>query len=486
MDRKSFWVRRWGLLFLLGLILLLNLPTQGFAAGESQPRGQGGPGGPPPPGGQGQEDPEEFLRRAILPEAFIGGTLYITPTGDVVLLNTQMRMDTDQGKIVLTDEKAKRTENYRIKQADLEKATDKQLEDYAKQIIQKTEIPLGQEDMGGQTRTVRMTTRDIINKLKEARDAYHQDAAGGKGIETQVDVDEYIKQVKEKGKFEPKKAEAGGQEKQPKEHTYAVPAPGTSTTPRWLKGAYVAANLGVGFTSAASFTPSFGENFNVTREQDDVVQHLGVMSAGSMSFPGNVNPSLVGGIKIGRYGCCFSDNPIWDYFGWCFDISYQRYSLSSQSGSFQRTTWVNGDLFSQGAGTAALQGDGSLFTLAFLVNARYGFLPTPEIPFGALQPYVGVGPALVVNRFDPRIALTGFNGVPVNGGLDFNGETSVNPGLAVEAGLRYYPFQHVFLDLSYRYLYARPDFSFTSNTAGLKLSTTINNSAVRFGVGYAF
>jgi opacity protein-like surface antigen len=266
----------------------------------------------------------------------------------------------------------------------------------------------------------------------------------------------------------------------------AVPAQYAATAPRWLKGAYVAANLGVGFTSAASFTPSFGENFNVTREQDDVVQHLGVTSAGNMSFPGNVNPSLIGGVKIGRYGCCFSDNPIWDYFGWCFDISYQRYSLSQQSGTFQRTTWVNGDLFSQGAGTGALQGDGSIFTLAFLVNARYGFLPTTEIPFGALQPYVGVGPALVVNRFDPKIMFTGFNGAPVTGALDFNGETSVNAGLAVEAGMRYYPFQHVFLDLSYRYLYTRPDFSFTSNTAGMKLGTTINNSAVRFGVGYAF
>ena len=271
----------------------------------------------------------------------------------------------------------------------------------------------------------------------------------------------------------------------------AKPAPTTSAalasaTPRWLQGAYISANLGVAFTSASSITTSFGENFTAARERGDAVDYFAVKSAGSMAFPGSVNPSVVGGIKIGRFGCCFSDAPIWNYFGWSMDVSYQRYSLSQQSGTFQRTTWVNGDLFSQGAGTAALQGDGSLFTLAFLVNARYGFLPTPENPFGTLQPYGGVGPALVVNRFDPKIMLTSFNGNRVNGGLDFNGETSVNVGLAAEGGVRYFPIQHVFLDLSYRYLRSRPDFSFTSNTAGMKLDNTINNSSVRFGVGYAF
>ena len=81
------------------------------------------------------------------PEAFIGGTLKITSTGDVVLFNTQVRWENKE--LLPTDKKAKSTENYRIKQADLEKATDKQLEDYAQKIIEKTEVPVGKEDMGG-------------------------------------------------------------------------------------------------------------------------------------------------------------------------------------------------------------------------------------------------------------------------------------------------------------------------------------------------
>jgi len=277
---------------------------------------------------------------------------------------------------------------------------------------------------------------------------------------------------------------------QPSGYSAAPAVPGasaqTGATPRWLQGAYAMGYLGVGSTSPVSFNPSFRENFIGSRGRDDQVDFFPVTSAGSLSFPGNTNPSLVGGLKIGRYGCCFSDASFWDYLGWCFDISYQRYSLSQQGGTFQRTTWVNGDLFSQGSGTAILQGDGSLFTLAFLINARYGFLSTPENPFGALQPYVGVGPALVVNRFDPKIMLTGFNGNATNGALDFNGETSVNLGVAAEAGLRYYPIQHVFLDLSYRFLHSRPDFTFTSNTGSMKWPGGINNSNIRFGVGYAF
>ncbi|OGR31101.1 MAG: hypothetical protein A2139_07975 [Desulfobacca sp. RBG_16_60_12] len=253
-----------------------------------------------------------------------------------------------------------------------------------------------------------------------------------------------------------------------------------TTMPRWLQGAYIALNLGVGLTSSSAFNSTFAENFSV--------RDLRVNSAGSMSFPGNIKPAVVGGVKIGRYGCCFSDCPIWNYFGWNLDLSYQRYSMSQQAGTFQRTIWVNGDVFSNGAGTADFRGDGSLFTLAFMVNARYGFLPTPENPFGTLQPFVGVGPAMLVNRFDPAILLSSFNGAPVNGGFDFDGKTSVNLGLAAEAGIRYYPLQHVFLDLSYRYLYGRPDFTFTNNnnTATMKFNNSINNSSVRFGVGYAF
>ena len=262
----------------------------------------------------------------------------------------------------------------------------------------------------------------------------------------------------------------------------AAPAEFAATTARLLKGGYVELNLGVGFTSAASFNPSFGEHFvfdnGRTRDQVD--------SAGKMSFPGNVTPAVVGGIKIGHYGCPFSSHPLLDYFGWNLDLSYQRYSLSTQAGTFQRTIWLNGNVFSQGMGTATLRGDGSLFTLAFMVNARYGFLPSPENPFGTLQPFVGVGPALVVNRFEPNISFTSFNGRQVEGGFDLGAQTSVNVGLAAEAGVRYFATQHVFLDLSYRYLYSQPDFTFTTNSAMMKFNNCINNSSVRFGVGYAF
>jgi opacity protein-like surface antigen len=157
-----------------------------------------------------------------------------------------------------------------------------------------------------------------------------------------------------------------------------------------------------------------------------------------------------------------------------------------QSGAYQQTLRVNGDPVASDFGTADFWGNGGLFNMAFLFTARYGFLPTPEQPFGRLQPMVGVGPVLMVNWFNPKIRLTSRNGFPVDDTIDFDGKTSVNVGLAAEAVLRYYPLQNVFVDLGYRFTYGQPSFCFERRNFRMTFDNALYTHRLALGVGLSF
>ena len=68
---------------------------------------------------------------------------------------------------------------------------------------------------------------------------------------------------------------------------------------------------------------------------------------------------------------------------------------------------------------------------------RYGFLPDSEVPFGRLQPYIAVGPALFCvqpEAYDQLPLFLVFRMLEsANGGQD-----GFNVGLGVETGLRYF------------------------------------------------
>src|SRR5208337_4001808 len=70
----------------------------------------------------------------------------------------------------------------------------------------------------------------------------------------------------------------------------------------------------------------------------------------------------------------------------------------------------NGPVFTEGQGNL-------IWIMAFHIVGRYGFLPDKEVPFGRLQPYIGIGPDVGV--------------------LYFQNDSAKNFGMDGEAGLRY-------------------------------------------------
>ncbi len=109
--------------------------------------------------------------------------------------------------------------------------------------------------------------------------------------------------------------------------------------------------------------------------------------------------AVLGGVTIGydfvKGGFLGYDWPNWlKYFSFAVDITYNDFSQKAQSVQYKaqyvqyNTRW--GGLFPINIS----QVHGHMLVLSFLFIAKYGLLPTPEIPFGRLIPYVGVGPGI--------------------------------------------------------------------------------------------
>jgi opacity protein-like surface antigen len=213
------------------------------------------------------------------------------------------------------------------------------------------------------------------------------------------------------------------------------------------------------------------------------------------------NPFFQGGLKLGTWfvpeGFLGFNYPRWmKYLGFYLDFSYHRLNQQvSREGTL--TAWNTAGVVTYNSqfnpdGTLRRSGttwkcEGHAATLAFMFAARYGFLPDPEVPFGRLQPYVAVGPAIL------------FTGQAVKF-VDPNGIYSVVTGaqsvavicLAVEAGVRYMALKNVSLDASFKYRFAQPSFSYSfpdindGRTHEFTLNRTYNLFSFQVGAAYHF
>lgn len=215
----------------------------------------------------------------------------------------------------------------------------------------------------------------------------------------------------------------------------------------------------------------------------------------NVNVPGRYSPAVLGGLKLGTWfvkeGFLGFNYPDWmKYLGFFLDFSYHRLNMRPQQASYRE---VFGGLASQGQLNFSTEGTAA--TLAFMFAGRYGFLPDSEVPFGRLQPYVAVGPALCFITQTPRFNFASFNGPFLTDVTELPSQSDVVVALAAEAGLRWMALKNVSLDVSFKYRYAPASFTYTMTPGpngffvaqhDITLEPTVHLLSFQVGAAYHF
>jgi hypothetical protein len=216
--------------------------------------------------------------------------------------------------------------------------------------------------------------------------------------------------------------------------------PGVAQSAMW-----VGAELGANFNSA---------NLNAS---------IGNVSGSKSVY---IRPSVIGGGTIGydfvNGGFGGYNYPSWmQYFSVVMDLTFNRLNVysSATGGALAPNSRLNG----------------YEVAWAFGLMAHYGFLPDSEVPTGRINPYIGVGPAIVFSGVDFKLPTN------IRGRANF-GNQQTNVALWVEPGIRWMCFKNVSVDTAFRYRYAEP--SWSSNNTTLKL--TLNQFAFLLRANYHF
>jgi opacity protein-like surface antigen len=225
--------------------------------------------------------------------------------------------------------------------------------------------------------------------------------------------------------------------------------PSRRDQPRYMNGEFYAG----GFMGAA-FTPSqnlqYLDGFNLN--------NVGNRTGSVKLFNNNFANSLTGGLKLGYFTHTVP------YLG------LEVESCVSNSYVHRRTLSVSPPL--QGFNQAAVPNDFWInWTTALHIVGRYGFLPDQEVPFGRLQPYVGIGPAFIV--------------------LYEEVDSAKNFGVDVMAGVRYMILKHIsaFVEYKFNYQWAVEiedhPFYLPNGTVGRGMTTLdFANHKIVAGIGY--
>jgi hypothetical protein len=248
----------------------------------------------------------------------------------------------------------------------------------------------------------------------------------------------------------------------------------------------------------AAWSDSIGQNF--TEKELAGGTPAGDINAFRMKWGGHTDVTVIGGGKIGTWfvkeGTLGFGYPEWmKYLGFYTDLSFQRLYTPNQriSGIVRDIGPTSGADSGEGL-IGSMKTDGTVVTWAFMFAARYGFFKDSEVPFGRLQPYLAVGPAIMFSSMKPKFAAFGGPEVntPMHAALTPNQQGSTDIALAADAGIRFMALKNVSFDISFKYRYAAPTYTFGGVDAAegvpatFKLTPTYNLFSTQVGVAYHF
>jgi hypothetical protein len=215
-------------------------------------------------------------------------------------------------------------------------------------------------------------------------------------------------------------------------------------------------------------------------------------------YPRTLSTAFMPGLKIGTWfvkeGFLGFNYPDWmKYFGFYLDFSYHEIFYLRGIGSRRMNiTPSNYPYYS----TYKFFGDGNIITLAFMFACRYGFFPTEKVPFGKLQPYVAVGPAILITGLKPTFMQQPNNNyelffVALNPReIQSSFKSTATVALAAELGVRYMITRFLSVDTSVKYRYARPTINYELSVDGfshtLRFAPELNLFSLHAGVAYHF
>ena len=160
--------------------------------------------------------------------------------------------------------------------------------------------------------------------------------------------------------------------------------------------------------------------------------------------------------------------PDWmKYFSFAMDLTYNKLAIQDGGPGIGKFFPRNSRL------------DGYEVAWTFLFMFHYGFLPDSEVPSGRINPYLGVGPAIVWTGVDGTLP-TYFH--PRGQFTADGGDNTMNVALVVEPGIRFMAMKNVSIDVAMRYRYAAPSWEFNNVT----IKTSVHQFAPLIRANYHF